>query len=242
MKSSVWKDTVIFTVWCWCLLKATHDTHKFPFNGTDFEVKAGQFVTGIKQAISELPKITPRQYRTAMTYLKSTDRLTVKSNNKFSLVSIVKWEEYQKDDSQDDKRTTSKRQASDKQTTTYKNDKNDKNDKEIRMPTPAEDGDRVQELLEERGGIQHDYQYLGLEIYEKLKAPPNKKAECIRIARDYGEFTQRCLSFALDYPNPALKWKMFLWKLSELRKKDVQANTTKPENRIPDRRNPVETS
>ena len=106
--------------------------------------------------------------------------------------------------------------------------------KEIRMPSSAEDGDIVQELLEERGGIQHDYQYLGLEVYEKLNAPPNKKGECIRIARDYAELVQRCLSFALDYPNPALKWKMFLWKLSELRK-NVQKNTTIPENGLPDR-------
>ena len=78
-------------------------------------------------------------------------------------------------------------------------------------------GDIIKELLDEKGGIQHDFQFLGLEIFEKTGAPKNKKAECMRLAKLYPGIVNRALSFCLDYPNPALKWKMFLWKLNSLR-------------------------
>ena len=80
------------------------------------------------------------------------------------------------------------------------------------------EGDIINDLLEEKGGIQHDYQFIGLEVFEKTGAPQNKKAECIRIAKQYPQYVQKAMSFSLDYPNPALKWKMFLWKLNDLRK------------------------
>lgn len=82
-------------------------------------------------------------------------------------------------------------------------------------------GDIVTELLEEGGKIQHDYQFLGLEVFEKTGAPQNKKAECIRLAKLYPNLINSSLSFCLDYPNPALKWKMFLWKLNNLRKENA---------------------
>lgn len=83
------------------------------------------------------------------------------------------------------------------------------------------DADIVQELLEEKpkGGITQEFQYLGLQIFELTKAPPEKKSECMRIAKKYPEGrVMAALSFARDYPQPNLKWKMFLWKLNELMK------------------------
>lgn len=79
----------------------------------------------------------------------------------------------------------------------------------------SEDGVEVS-LFENGGGIQHDFQFKGLEIFEKTGAPPNKKSECIRLAKKYPNFIDSSLSFCLDYPNPALKWKMFLWKINSL--------------------------
>lgn len=115
-------------VWSWCLLKANHETHKFPFNKQDLEIKRGQFVSGIEKAIQEMP-ITSQNFRTAIKYLKSTGRLTVKSTNKFSIYTIVKWEQYQ---SNNDKLTgkstgklTNHSQATNKPLTTYNNVNND---------------------------------------------------------------------------------------------------------------------
>ena len=95
-----------------------------------------------------------------------------------------------------------------------------KDRKELENAPP--DGD-IEELLNEKGKIQHDYQFVGLEVFEKTGAPANKKGECIRIAKKYPHFIDRSMSFCADYPNPEARWKMFLWKLNQLRK-NVQVN------------------
>ena len=79
----------------------------------------------------------------------------------------------------------------------------------------------IEELLEDKGGIKYDYQFVGLQVFEKTGAPASKKAECIRLAKKYPNLINPSLSFCLDYPNPAVKWKMFLWKLNKLSKENA---------------------
>lgn len=55
----------------------------------------GEFVTGRNRATDELPGVSEQSYRSAIKYLKSTSRITTKSTNKFTIISICKWEEYQ---------------------------------------------------------------------------------------------------------------------------------------------------
>lgn len=84
---------------------------------------------------------------------------------------------------------------------------------------PSEDGS-IESILEEKGTIKHDFQFVGLDIFEKTNAPKDKRAECMRIAKKYPSFIQPSLTFCLDYPKQALKWKMFLWKLNTLIKEN----------------------
>jgi hypothetical protein len=139
LESTVFKNPIIWFVWSWCLLKASHATYKFPFNGMDMTIDSGQFLSGINSAIKELGTLTPQNYRTAIKYLKSTGRITVKSNNKFSIITIVKWDEYQRDNSLDNKRLTNEQQATNKPLTTYKNVKKVKNDKNTTGGVPPQE-------------------------------------------------------------------------------------------------------
>jgi hypothetical protein len=66
--------------------------------------------------------------RRAILSLKSTNEITIKTTNKFSIITIVKWEEYQ---SQDEKttnkttiKTTNKQPTNNQQTTTEQEHKN----------------------------------------------------------------------------------------------------------------------
>lgn len=127
MESSVWKSPVIWMIWCWCLLKSNHKRSVFPFNGSDIELLPGQFITGRESAIKELGTLTPQQWRTAIKYLKSTSRITVQSNNKFSLITVLKWEEYQSDNQQTNQRVTNEQPATNQRVTTNKNVNNVKN-------------------------------------------------------------------------------------------------------------------
>lgn len=121
LNSSVWATSEIWMVWSWCLLKATHKQSKFFFNGSEYELKPGEFMTGRSRAIEELP-ITPRKWRTAIDYLKATHRISVQTTKRFSKISIIKWESYQKDKNKRPSENDDKRPTNDQQTTTYNND------------------------------------------------------------------------------------------------------------------------
>lgn len=113
-------------------MKATFQPRKFPFNGKDMELLPGQFITGRVKAVEELnPKelehgVTPQKYRTAMDYLKSTQRLTIKTTNKFSLVTVINWDAYQTTNTVPNQRVTSQQPATNhiQERKELKNDKN----------------------------------------------------------------------------------------------------------------------
>lgn len=124
LDSSVFANPNVWFVWSWCLLKASHDTYKFPFNGEDIQIVPGQFVTGRDKALIELKGLTSQNYRTAIKYLEKTQRLTIKVTNKFSLITVNKWAEYQYDNQQTNQQLTSHSPTTNQPLTTYKNYKN----------------------------------------------------------------------------------------------------------------------
>lgn len=71
-----------------------------------------------------------QQIRTALKKLKSTNEITIKSTNSFSIIKLTNWESYQWSNKQTNKRTTNEQQTSNKQATTNKNEKNNKEEKE----------------------------------------------------------------------------------------------------------------
>lgn len=133
LKSSVMKSPTVWWVWSWCLMKASHQDHKFPFNGKDITIKKGQFITGRKKACKEL-KLTPQSYRTILLYLKNTSRITTQPTNKFTVVTVLNWDKYQLDNQQTNQPLTNQQPTTNQPLTTYKKDKNVKNDKNDNKP------------------------------------------------------------------------------------------------------------
>lgn len=92
-------------------------------------LKKGEVVFGRKRC-SERTGLTERQVRTAIDHLKTSGEIsTSKSTSKFTVIKVEKWGFYQGQDEESDQQATSKRPASDQQTTTSKNEKNEKNEK-----------------------------------------------------------------------------------------------------------------
>ena len=96
------------------------------------EVKAGQLVTGRKKIAEDL-KISEQSVRTSLNHLKSTNEITIKSTNKFSLITIENWAVYQGDDAEANQQINQQanQQLTNNQPTTnhiqeYKNIKKDK--------------------------------------------------------------------------------------------------------------------
>lgn len=130
--SQVFQNAELWKVWTWCLMRANHKqnwvTIKTGRGETEVRVDPGQFIFGRKAAAKEL-KMPESSIWKRMKKLKNIENVNIKSDSKYSIVSIVNWEAYnsdeQKGDSKGDKQVTSKEQARN----TEKNDKNYKNDK-----------------------------------------------------------------------------------------------------------------
>ena len=114
------------------LLTANHKEKKWQGH----TILRGQKLTSL-QHLAEETNLTVQQVRTSINKLKSTNEITVKSTNKNTLVTILKYNIYQDKDEEDNTQNniqrnnqiTNEQQTNNKQITTNKNDKNDKNEK-----------------------------------------------------------------------------------------------------------------
>lgn len=97
-------------------------------------IKRGQLIFG-RKAVSETLGISEQTLRTCMTRLKSTNEITSKSTNRFSLITIVNYENYQCLDDLPTNKSTSKstynQPATNQQLTTPKELKNVKNKEDM---------------------------------------------------------------------------------------------------------------
>ena len=93
-KSVSWewfKDSKTFHVFMYLILMAQFEDTKFRGQ----EIKRGQLMTGRKK-ISADTGISEQSIRTALSNLKSTNEITIKSTSKYSIITICNYNEYQK--------------------------------------------------------------------------------------------------------------------------------------------------
>ena len=201
-----------------CLLKVNHKDNNY--RGT--LIKAGSFATSYDDLAREIG-LTQRKVRTALNKLKKTNELTVQTTNKGTIITVLKWEDYQdivlvtdkQNDKQLDNRKTNKRQTSDKQTTTNNNDKNDnneKNDNNINTYVEQNDSEMVEEIFNESVKEKYDIKsvidYLN-DKAEKKFGNVNSNAEHIRARYKEG-YTFDDFKKVIDLK--VSQWKGNTWK------------------------------
>lgn len=94
LQSPIFDNEKALKIWIWCLLKATHTERNQLVGRQNVILQKGQFIFGRKKASEEL-KMTENMVYRYMKLLEELSMLNIKSNNKFSIVSIEKWENYQ---------------------------------------------------------------------------------------------------------------------------------------------------
>ena len=115
-------DPNTLAVFLYLLLNANWEDSRF--KGID--VPRGSLITGRKKIAKDL-NISERSVRTSINHLKTTNEVTTKTTNKFTLVTIVKWDYYQgyarQTDQQNDQQNANNRPTSDhiKEYKEYKN-------------------------------------------------------------------------------------------------------------------------
>ena len=160
------------------MLKATHKDRKQVIGLQIVDLKNGQFVFGRKKASEELKMKESTIYK-YMNLLKELQMIDVKSNNKFSVVSIEKWENYQTNEI----KNNSKRTTEEQQRNTNKNVKNVNNNiyKEIENFTNNEKLiESITEFIDYRKSKKKDLTDLALKkILNKFKEWQYTEEECI---------------------------------------------------------------
>jgi len=126
------KNHKLWAFWSWCLLKASHKECKTMIGFQEITLCPGQFIFGRKVASKEL-NLTEQNVRTCLEKLKTMENLTIKTTNKYSIITIINWDIYQgngfEDNQQIIQQLTNNSPTTNQQLTTNKNDKNDKNKK-----------------------------------------------------------------------------------------------------------------
>ena len=121
-----YKDQNVKSLFLHLLLTAnfTDKNHK------GIEIKRGQVLTSIKSLEYELG-LKPQPIRTALNKLKRTNEITIKSTNKYSLVTVLKYEEYQSSNKQNNNPLTVDKQSNNNQLTTTKKEEERKEFKNV---------------------------------------------------------------------------------------------------------------
>lgn len=125
-ESEIFQNEKLLKVFIWCLLKATHKEREQRVGRQKVELQEGQFVFGRNTASIEL-NMAPSTLWDYMKLLEERHTINIKSNNKFSIITVEKWAMYQCKEEITDIKVDKKQTSNKQQMDTNKNVKNDKN-------------------------------------------------------------------------------------------------------------------
>ena len=156
-----------FTEWEWytdantmrlflhLLLKANHQDG----NWQGKTIRRGQVVIGRKSLANEL-KISEQAIRTSLNKLKITNEITIETTNKFSIITIEKYDVYQdnqkENNQQKDQQATNEQPTSNQQLTTNNNNNNNNN---IIVPIEIETTTNVNNIKIDTNRVKTVYGY-----------------------------------------------------------------------------------
>lgn len=114
-----WDDHNTTRLFITCLLAANHKER----NWQGMKIERGQFVSSF-DSLSKKTGLSIQSVRTSIEKLKKSQNLTIKTTNKFSVLTVVNYDKYQSSDKQPTNNTTNEQQTTNKQSITNNNDNN----------------------------------------------------------------------------------------------------------------------
>ena len=144
----VMKDPDHLAVWIYLLLTATHDNYETFYGGKLITLKPGQLVTGRKKIAVET-NVEEHKVERILKRFKTTQLIEQQSKPYGSVISIVKWSEYQQCEQQNEQRMSNERATSEQPVSTIQEHKN------IRT---KEDIDNIKDIIRNPDGSHSDIQ------------------------------------------------------------------------------------
>ena len=132
LDNPVFKNPELYQLFSYCLLRANHSETKIIWNSQEEVLEKGCFITGRKSISEDIGQGESAIYR-KLKVLEKLSMITVKSNNKYSVVKVLNYCIYQGSDKETEQQLNNQRTTSEQQLNTDKNVKNVKNVKEPYM-------------------------------------------------------------------------------------------------------------
>lgn len=135
LESTIFENPRLLKFWIWILCKASHKNLNQRVGIKEIKVLRGQFIFGRIEAAKELnfPETTIYRY---LKLLESERMIAVKTNNKFSLITVINWSLYQDGEEKLEQHMNSQGTSSENLMDTNNNVENGKNLKEIKYLFP----------------------------------------------------------------------------------------------------------
>ncbi|MDQ0414196.1 replication protein [Mesobacillus stamsii] len=222
MDSIIWQDPYYLKLWMYCLMKASHKEHNQLVGNQNIMLKEGEFITGRSSLSDDLNKGMKPNFKQSeiswWRYLNNLEKwgmLNIKKTNKYSVVSILKWYEYQETEQQmNNKCTTDEQQLiTNKNVKNVKNDKNEKN-KKINSRKRVYDVDSIHYQLADRL-----FKKILLNNSEYKQPNLQKWADDIRLMMEIDKRNAEQITYVIDWSQTHQFWKTNILSVSKLRDK-----------------------
>ena len=116
----VCKDTEHMAVWMYLLLNATHTNYDVFFQGERITLKPGQLLTGRKSIAAQLG-VNESKVQRILKLFEIEQQIEQQTSNQNRLVSIVRWEDYQRNEQQIEQQMNNKRTTNEQRMNTNNN-------------------------------------------------------------------------------------------------------------------------
>lgn len=128
----VTKDADHLAVWIWLLTNATHRERDIVFAGKRSKIVPGEVVCGRKM-IAEETGVCESKVNRILQAFKSEQQIEQRTDRQKSVISIVRWDEYQKSEQQNEQRLNNDRTTSEQRVNTIQECKIDKNERSLSL-------------------------------------------------------------------------------------------------------------
>ena len=96
------RNQKLWAFWTYCLMKASYKEFDAIVGLQVVHLMPGQFIFGLHVASKETG-LTIREIRTIIDFLRKAENMTIKTTNKFSVITIINWPTYQGEEIKNDK-------------------------------------------------------------------------------------------------------------------------------------------
>lgn len=138
--SDVWQMPPLYhRLWQWLKYQVNHEDAEIPMNdGSKFLIKRGQHLTSIRKIAIGIgwyerglwKEPNPKTISEMLKWLEKQNMLTIDNgNSKYTLITLINWEVYQKRDDESNAKVTVNGEVSKQSLDTNKNEKNEKKER-----------------------------------------------------------------------------------------------------------------